>query len=539
VRNRALHDQLRAYAEASAERLTRCLEAGSEIPFEVAESPGATSVLYRYRPLSARFVRERFAELRTVEGFGPALLGLVKLEGSSAYLRLLGVDYVPASERDRGEAVLRGFLARLWEEVTFFELEDRRFDRAYRELESVVYEDAVVTTVLAPVLGVGLPAERWELGAGMALARGDLCDAPPEAVWAPGADQTRPNTLVLLSVETTPQDPPPLATARLAFRKLLTALRLFKPGTAAFGPTAWWRLDDGPWQSLPLGFGGRPRSGEYWLEAAERGELAELFELVRQRPLAGGPLPWALARFEVGCEQLLPLEGLSDHLLALRALLDGEEASPAGISARLAALCAEPAERDALRTRVERAFSLERELMRGELDSRNVDRDGSETADRIASDLEDSLRALMRDIVCGYLDPDVKGTADELLRAEADRRPDRGRKPSSAEGGPPGRRRRRKADPVLESWEDVVPDDSSGADAAEPPEPQFVVRRTKKTAARGRASRGDRRSRSRELQGEQDTQETVAVGGVREPAADGEATDWGFDDDPADFSAAI
>ena len=137
-------------------------------------------------------MRERFGELRRLEGFGPALLALGKVEGISAYLRVLGISYVPTSERDRAEAVLREFLARVFEEASSFELDDRRFEHAYRELESVVYENTVVNTVLAPVLGVRLEAERWDLGGGIELVRGDLCDAPPEAVWAPGRSEHEP-----------------------------------------------------------------------------------------------------------------------------------------------------------------------------------------------------------------------------------------------------------------------------------------------------------------------------------------------------------
>jgi hypothetical protein len=285
MRNVVLHDHLRAFAERSAERLAADLEAGAEIPFEVAESPGATSTLYRYRPLSSRFVRERLGELRGVDGYAPVLLALGAVEGLSAYLRALGTSYVPASDRDRAEAVLREFLARLWEDVTSFELDEARFERAYRELESILYENTAVNVVLAPLPNVSLPAARWDLGAGLSLARGDTCEAPPEAAWGDGRQGGEPATLVLLTAEATPKEPPPLALARLAFRKLLTALRLLKAGPATLGPTGWWRVDDGPWQSLPLGFPVRPRGGFYALEPDDRPDLTELFELVRERPL--------------------------------------------------------------------------------------------------------------------------------------------------------------------------------------------------------------------------------------------------------------
>jgi hypothetical protein len=544
VRNKALHDRLLVFAQAAAEHLSERVESGLEVPFEVAQSPGATSVLYRYRPLSGQFVRQHFAELRASEGFAPVILELTKVDGLSAYLRILGVNYAPVGERDRAETVLREFTARLWEEATVFEFDEQRFERGYAELESSLYENSVVATVLAPLPGVQIADERWELGSGLALVRGDLCDAPPEAVWEPGLEQRSPNTLVVLNVEAAPQEPPPLTAARVAFRKLLTTLRLFKRGGAALGATAWWRLDDGPWQSLPLGFSGRPGGGDYWLEPVERDELTELFDVARARSLSGGPLPWALSRFEMGCGQLFALDGLSDHLLALSALLEGEETSPAGISSRLAALCAEPANRGKLEQRIEQAFALQRLLMRGELDGGYVDAIGADAPDVVASDLEEHLRAILRDMVCGYLDTDVKRIADDLLRAESGRRPAPAEVSETPLFGSTSKRVRKK-EPVLDSWEEVAPEPVPEEETADPPEPQFVVRRRKKTPSSEKpARRASKTSRSAarpsaRAASEQETQETAVVGSVREIGGEEDALDWGFDDDPADYSAAV
>ena len=180
MRNRALHDQLHAFARAASAAPRPLLEAGAEIPYEVAESPGSRSVLYRYRPLSDEFVRERFPELRALPAL-PRGAGrrLPRIEGVSAYLRVMGASYVPASERDRAEAALERFLGRVWEESSSFELEGDRFERAYRELESIVYEDTAVNTVLAPAARRG--PRRPSAGSsapGSSLVRGDLVDAP-------------------------------------------------------------------------------------------------------------------------------------------------------------------------------------------------------------------------------------------------------------------------------------------------------------------------------------------------------------------------
>ena len=416
MRNRALHDQLRQFAESASRLLSAAVAAGAEIPFEVAESPGARSVLYRYRPLASEFVRDRFTELKALPGFGQTADALARIEGVSGYLRVMGASYVPASERDRAEAALERFLARVWEDSTTFEFEHQRFERAHRELESIIYEDIAVNTVLAPVVGVSIAGERWELGSGVALVRGDSVDAPAEAVWGDGRDGEEPHTLVMLTVESRPSEPPPLTEARIAFRKVITALRLLKAGAAALGSIAWWRTDDGPWQTVPLGSTGRVRGAPYLLGPSERPEVAELFELARSRHAHGGALPWALSRFELGCEQPVALDGLSDHLLALRALLDRGDATPFEIARRVGALCAEPAHRAAVQEGVEQAFRLERLAMRGDVDAGYLETISVTSPEAVAVGLEENLRALLRDMVCGHLAPDLTGIADELMR---------------------------------------------------------------------------------------------------------------------------
>ena len=479
MRNRGLHDQLHQFAESASHLLTAAVEAGAEIPYEVTESPGSRSVLYRYKPLSEDFVRERFTGLKAMPGFGSAVDALGRIEGISGYLRVMGASYVPASERDRAEAAIERFLGRVWEDSTTFELEHGRFEQAYREFESIVYEDVAVNTVLAPVVGVGLAGERWDLGSGVSIERGDLADAPPDAVWGSGRAGEEPHTLVILTVESRPSEPPPLTEARVAFRRLVTALRLLKPGAAVLGSTAWWRTDDGPWQTTPLGSSGRVRGPRYLLDESERPELAELFELARARHAHGGSLPWALARFELGCEQRVALEGLSDHLLALRALLDRGGSTPGEMARRLSALCAEAGHRDAVRESVEQAFRLEQQVMRGDVNAGFLQAIGVSSPDHVVADLEDNLRALLRDMVCGHLAPDLNGIADELLKTSA----------------PPASDIRITARP------------------AAPPE--FVVREADSAPHFEEPAENDE---------EQDTTEAVAIG---------------LDDDAADYSAAV
>ena len=456
------------------------LESGAEIPFEVAESPGARSVLYRYRPLSDEFVRERFPELRALPAFPEALAALSRIEGVSGYLRVMGTSYVPASERDRAEAALERFLGRVWEESSSFDLEGDRFERAYRELESVIYEDTAVNTVLAPLAGRGpgggalgprvgdiAGARRSVPGA----ARGRVGVRPPgrRAEHARRADR-RVAPHAAASPDGGPHGlpqarhgaaPAEAGRRRAVLGGLVAHRRRAVAGGAArhVRPLARWRLSASS----------RPSAAE----------LVELFELARSRPALGGALPWALARFELGCEQPVALDGLSDHLLALRALLDRGDPSPEGLARRLGALCAEPAHRRAVE-----------ELCRAGVQARAAG-DARQRRRRVSGD---DRRRVARCAWCGARGEPARAAARHGLR------------PPRAG---PGRHRRGAAGACGRS----IARSRTPRRPAPPPEADFVVRRrVAPHAARG-AHAGAQPVRAHRRA---ETKEAVAVGGVRE-----------------------
>jgi len=73
----------------------------------------------------------------------------------------------------------------------------------------------------------------------------------------------------------------------------------------------------------------------------------------------------ALERFELGLERDDPLSGLTDNLLALRALLEPEGPRSGRLAGRVAALCAQPQARAGATERVAHAISLEQSLIAG------------------------------------------------------------------------------------------------------------------------------------------------------------------------------
>jgi hypothetical protein len=65
--------------------------------------------------------------------------------------------------------------------------------------------------------------------------------------------------------------------------------------------------------------------------------------------------------------------------------------------------------------RVELAFSLERYLMAGGGEEAYLEEVGSVSPQALVLELEEHLRALLRDVLCGYLDADLRAAADDVL----------------------------------------------------------------------------------------------------------------------------
>jgi hypothetical protein len=422
VRNASLYAILREFTGDSALQLTAATQNGVEVPFEVVESDPTPAnrgrvPLYCYRPLVGSFIRERLGVLSALPSYAAASRALAEAEGIDRYLTLRAETQIPAAGRERADAVLRCFLARVFEERSEFGLDDGRFEIAFEELERAMYEGRCVTTVIAPLLGVGLdPASREvPLGEGLSLVPGmSVPDAPAEAVWGSGGADGRTEEAQVLLVLTSGQDRgarAPIAQARARFRRVLTALRLFERGGYALGPIVWTRSDDGAWRAIPFGASGRPRFMTL-IPAAQEDELRAFCNLIARRIPTGGEVAWALSRFEMGCERFAPFEALSDYLLALRALLEPEGPSSGRLAQRLAVICAQPDDRPALAERIAHAISLERAVIAGLAPA-------NPGVDRLVDEVAEHLRALLRDVLCGHLSDDLKMVADDLLESAA------------------------------------------------------------------------------------------------------------------------
>jgi len=419
VRNTVLHDVLEAFTADAAGQLASETANGAEIPFEVTETESryGRSALYCYRPLTGAFIRERLGLLSALPTYPAAAQALAALEGVGAYLAERGEPRIPGELRERADVALRSFLGCVFAERSEFGFDPARFELAYDELERSLYEGRCVSSVITPLLGVALDPGTGELplGQGLSLVRGEtLSDAPAEAVWGTYTPDERlgeePNVLLVLTSTQERSVRSPVSIARARFRRVLTALRLFERGGYALGPVAWTRTDTGPWRAVAFGASGRPRLLTL-IRASQEDELRAFCSLVSRRAPTGGELAWALARFEMGCERLAPFEALTDYLLALRALLEPEGPGSGRLAQRLAVLCAQPADQAALAERTAHASALERAVIAGLAPAETG-------VDALVEEVCEHLRALLRDVLCGHLDVDLRSVADELL-AEA------------------------------------------------------------------------------------------------------------------------
>ncbi len=401
MRNRALHDALRDFALEAAALLTDDLRDGAEVEFDVVdEGDRRGAVLYRYQPRTGGFIAERWPRLRELPHCAPACSELGA--GAATWLRVNGL------RGEQAEPALQAMLERLYEDATSFGFPEERFERVYLEVEGTLYRDAVRDRVVASLDGAWMDAERVDLGSGLSLVRGDHADAPAEAVYPEGGDGA-PALLCVLDRDTAAHERLSPVEAEERFRSLVTALRLWGPGAVSLATPGWRRSDGGRWVALPIGASGRGRGEGWTLREGEERALRE-FVAVLEKTAAPPTIAWALARFEMGCDRARDSEALTDHLLALRALLDATSvAGEASLALRTAALCAEEGERRGVQRRVEAAVSLERILMGG------GGRPPGEQPSEIVQELEGHVRALLRDVLCGYLDADLKSVADDIL----------------------------------------------------------------------------------------------------------------------------
>jgi hypothetical protein len=407
VRDPLLNEALRRLAAEAATRFTTLVAGGDQIPFDVAEQAGPDEAFFHsYVPLTSRYVREREAELRSLPAFEPAREAVAMAGVAAPYLEQRG-EAVPPESGERAALLLTVFLASLWDGCAEFALDRERLEDALAVLDAEAGDVDEADIVVVPVVGLQMQAARLQLPHGVQLVRADAFEAPIEAMRSEGMGRA-PWEPQFLAIAEQGEGADSAASALHQLGELISVMRLFKKGGLGLGPHAFAPTGEGRWRRLATG-APAPRDDGYRLDAEEAERLVGLAETLEARPDPAGPLAWAVRRFELGCERPSALEGLSDHLLALRAVLDGQGPIGASLPMRAAALIADGTTgRLGARERVEAALELERAQMSGA---------PAGAAAELGTWVEECVRRILREAALGELGTDLNEAADETLIA--------------------------------------------------------------------------------------------------------------------------
>ncbi len=407
MRNIRLYEALRRFARDAAAQLSAELEAGAELEFDVEAAIGGRGpTLYRYRPLTDRFIARAWPALRALPSATQAAESL--REGAALYLEARGVA------DDDAEPALRALLERLYEDQTNFAFPEERFERVYAELEQSLYGDARPCLFVTCLRGVECLDRPVRLGARerLELLPPQLFERELPAELAGVAGAGAGNTVVCLELLVEGPVAPLEHQFRERLRELRLALRLLAEGRVDPFAIGFRRVADSRWVCFELDRPGPGRGEPLRIDDERAAELGELLAVVRGR--AREPrLELALERFDRGCAAADPQVALLDLLCALRALLaEHTDTDRASLGLRVAALCADVPDRPRVRRDVERALSLERSLLAGPVTAHGSD---VEAVAQVVRELERHVRALLRDVLCGYLELDLARVADEML----------------------------------------------------------------------------------------------------------------------------
>ena len=378
--------------------------AGQELEFDLDEGHRRGGpALYHYRPLTSKYIADRWSRLRFLPSAAEACEALDS--GASAYLRLNGLRGAEA------EPALRALLERLYEELSDFAFPEERFERVYAEVEGTLYEKSQSATVLVPVHGLEMQGERVDLGDGLSPG-----PRRPDRRARRGRLGRRrasePSALLMLEREVAPDDPLPLADAREHFRR---AAARHAPVQAR-----------------------RDRAGRRWPGAAPATGAGSPSSSSRPARPAACRGSWSRARRPSCARSWRRWRVAAAHRargLGAVALPDGRRPPARGRGADR--LPAGPARADR-RGRVEPGAARGGAVRRGERAPEGAAPDragpghgavrdrrrrrrglpgrrGLRLAATLVEEVERHLRALLRDVLCGYLDADLRQVADELL----------------------------------------------------------------------------------------------------------------------------
>jgi hypothetical protein len=340
MRSPHLHDTLRHF----------CLGAFSlfhdeELPFAFEEHASyGRPTLYEYRPLVRGFIEARAERLYEREDVRAAVDDLLREPAARIYARARDTS---DDGRSLFRSVLVPLLVRTADGCGGFDWDDSAFDRAYAEIEGLLFGAGHAYGAVAPLVGISC-GTAIDLGDGLRVrpvATGELAALWPESSGLLPRDFGRePDRLCVLELERALEpDAEEAPDAPGELTDAVTALRLATAAPLAAGPVLFERLDWRPYGIRPvLPIAATAPPGEPTRLDPFRATVAA--KLLPQLVLADDDarLGDALDRWELSLFQDDPFRGEQLRHALDSALGDGDGAWAAAM--RAAALLGETAE---------------------------------------------------------------------------------------------------------------------------------------------------------------------------------------------------
>jgi hypothetical protein len=286
---------------------------GEDLPFAFEEHAPS---FYEYRPLVKGFIEGQAERLRLREDVRAALDDLAREPAARVYT-------------DPYRTVLVPLLVRTAEGCGGFDWDDTAFDRAYEEMEALLFGSGHAYAAVAPLVGISC-GSTIELGRGLRVrphATGELAALWPESSGLLprdfGREVDRTCVLELERSLAKGEDEAPDAPGELA--DAVTAIRLATAAPIAAGPVLFEKLDWRPFGIRPvLPIAATPPPGEPSRLDPFRAQVAA--RLIPQLALADGDarLGDALDRWELSLFQDDPFRGEQLRHALDAALGDGD-----------------------------------------------------------------------------------------------------------------------------------------------------------------------------------------------------------------------
>ena len=257
VRDLHLRHTLTSLARDASEVFDDLVEGGQEIPYEIGEA-GEGFAFCQYQPLTARFVRDNATELRELESFREATETMRRSEhrrplprGGRDHARRPTPSSAPTS-RSPTSWPASGTGPPTSSSTT------SASPSTVAEIEECAEPEAGEVEAIVPLVGFQMPPTRLDLS-GAAIVRADAVDVPAEAARGerPGGAAWEPTFLISARVSLDDDGGLGGAGDRVArtFERVVTTLRLYKPGGVGLGPHGWVRVAGDRWRRIATGAG--------------------------------------------------------------------------------------------------------------------------------------------------------------------------------------------------------------------------------------------------------------------------------------------